>query len=564
MSKDSLTPSVVSDLNINVLPVKCPLCDEKLLRLSRDHALKHGYKSLSEYRKANGINYLTLPQRSKEDFKRLYNIDFQRWVVGYRTSSEEMRYVTKQYDPTITEYKKSASKFPLNDGNFNGHFRGDSPLAIFAYKSHARFFAFDIDSREQAEADTFRLINQLRRLGIEDKDIHVSFSGGKGYHIELFIDKHLRHEDWYLFGEYVRYHAGISKEQIEYRPTESNGHALKLPLTFHPKTKKFAGYCDVDTLEMYDIIKSHDYLHEIEQMDTGMILDIIREARRTLSERRAEEARKQAEEARRQEEQRKKESESQKAVQIRNIDLFQSTEEKEETAKRILTHGLPGKGNRWLAMRDTLIPYLKIVQGNEPEEIAEILREWTAQEIRKGNVRTPYNDCLIEIDELMESWYPKVNEFYSVVRDIEITRAEVDWVMSVIERGGTRNARDLLWVLLLLSKAYSERYKREGTFFASRDMVQRLLSKPKKISHTTIARQRRWLAENGYLTFEVPKHSYIKRLATTYKLSDIGEVTPEIIDSLTFTDDADGRKLLTNVAEKLYTPTALKKLKVIN
>lgn len=555
----------LTNLDINVLPVKCPLCEERLPRLTRDHAISHGYKSLSEYRKANGINYLTLAQRSKENFKRLYNIDFKRWVIGYRANSHEMRYVTKIYDPEYDpreKYIASASKFPMSDGMFNDHFAGRNPLAIFAYGTNSRYFCFDVDSKERAEGDTFRLVNQLRKLGISDKHIHVSFSGSKGYHVELFIDKHIRHEDWKMFADYVRYRIGVTDKEVEHRPTESNGHALKLPLTFHPKTKNFAGYCDIDTLEMYDIIDSHDYLHDIEQMDAGIIFDILREARRLESEIKAEEARRKEEEQRKKEDQRMKEAELQKAIKVRNIDFFQTTEEKEATAKRLLTHGLPGKGERWLAMRDTLIPYLKIVQGNGADETAEILREWTKREIQKGNVATPYDECLSEIDELIASWYPKVNEFYSVVRDIEITRAEVDWVMSVIENGGTKNARDLLWALLLLSKAYDERVKRTGTFFASQEKIQKLLSKPKKISHTTIVKQRQWLVENGYLTYIVPKNAYKKRLSTVYTLSDIDEVTPEIIDSVILTDDTDGRELLNDVAFKLYTPEALKRLKL--
>lgn len=547
------------ELDINVLPVSCPICKEEMPRLTREHALSHGYKSLTQFRKKNNINYLTLPQRSKEDFKRLYNIDFKRWVVGYKTNSYDMRYVTKIYDPHIDKYERSASKFPMSDSTFSDHFKGKNPLAIFAYGSHSRYFCFDIDSEENAEADTFRLVNQLRKQGIAGDDIHVSFSGSKGYHVELFIDRHIRHEDWEVFADYIRDNIGVSEKVIEHRPTESNGHALKLPLTFHPKTKKFAGYCDIDTLKMYDIIDSHEYLHGIKQMDAGIIFDILREARKTQADR---EAKRIEEERHREEEARKKKERDRRAIKIERADLFQSIEEKEATAKRLLTHGLSGKGERWLAMRDTLIPYLKIVLGNDQEDTAKILREWTAQEIRKGNVSTPYDECLLEIDELIKSWYPKVTDFYSVIKDIEITRAEVDWVMSVIKKGGAKNARDLLWVLLLLSKAYEERVKRKGTFFASREQLQNLLSKPTRIGTGAIQRQRRWLVENGYLTFEVPRYSYVKRLSTVYKLSDIDEVKPEIIDSVTFTDDTDGRQLLADIAEKLYTPTALKSLKV--
>src|SRR5699024_4164307 len=218
---------------------------------------------------------------------------------------------------------------------------------------------------------------------------------------------------------------------------------------------------------------------------------ILREARKSIAERQAEVD---EEERKRKEEQRKKQDEDSRAVKVENAELFQTSEEKEETAKRILIHGLNEKGTRWLAMRDTLIPYLKIIQGNDEEETAEMLRNWTKQEIARGKVDSSYDDCVKEIDTLIKSWYPKVNDFYAVIKEIEITRMEIDWVMSVIEKGGTRNARDLLWVLLILSKAYKERVDRVGTFYASRAKVQQLLSNPKRISPATIQKQRQWLA----------------------------------------------------------------------
>src|SRR5690625_4569113 len=222
------------EIDLSTLPVQCPVCEKDMLRLNRDHALEHGYKSLTQYRKENGLDYLTLQQRSKEDFKRLYNIDFKRWVVGYHTS-EGMRYVTKIYDPEIIEYTRSGSKFPINDGTFYAHMSGQNPLAVIALGTHSRYFTFDIDSEDQAKSDALKLIKQLQDHGIDRNDIHISFSGGKGYHISLFIDQHIKFKDWEMFAKYIKYKAGLTSADIEHRPIESNGLALKLPLTLHPK-----------------------------------------------------------------------------------------------------------------------------------------------------------------------------------------------------------------------------------------------------------------------------------------------------------------------------------------
>ncbi|MFB4163673.1 hypothetical protein ACE1TI_07465 [Alteribacillus sp. JSM 102045] len=242
--------------DIHSLPVRCPLTGEPLLSFTKAHAQNMGYSSLSAYKRDNGLTYNTLPQRSKEQIKRLYNIDFTKWVQGFQQASG-MRYVMRQYFAEYEEAKaagiRKESKFPLNEAALYRHFSGESPLAIFAHGTHARYFGFDVDSEEQVETHARQLIATLQAEGIPDEHIHVSYSGGKGYHIELFTAKHLTFADWELIGRYIRDQAKLTGEAIEFRPTSTNGQAWKLPLTFHSKTGNFAGFVDKETFAVYDV-----------------------------------------------------------------------------------------------------------------------------------------------------------------------------------------------------------------------------------------------------------------------------------------------------------------------
>ncbi|MGY4690304.1 TOTE conflict system archaeo-eukaryotic primase domain-containing protein [Salibacterium sp. K-3] len=533
-------------------------------RYTKAHAVKMGYPSLSAYKRDNGLTYNTLPQRSKEAIKRLYNVDFTKWVQGFHQAGD-IRYVMREYFADYDEARaagiRKASKFPLNDAALYRHFTGESPLAVFAHGTHARYFGFDVDSGEQAEAHARQLIATLQAEGIVAADIHVSYSGGKGYHIELFTRKHLTFADWTLIGRYIRDQAGLTGEAIEFRPTATNGQAWKLPLTFHPKTGNFAGFVDRDTFEVYSVPASHDYLHAIEQIqDMAGIFAMLKRAKQheaDISQREEEVAAAQADEPDEDDEKASRNT----GVTITEFDLFKSAAEKRDTAVKLLRDGLPGKGTRWKAMRNVLIPYLKTELGHDAEGTEEILKRWTEEQIEMGHVSTSWDQCVKEIEALIRDYFPKVTGLYTKVREVDITKKEIEWIASVIEAGGTQASRDFLWTCLLLEKAYADN---EGEFFASREMITTLLSKPKRIGPNTIQRSREWLSENEYLRYDVPDNYYTQRKATVYQLNKPSHVEEdaEIMDSFTFDDDTDSRALLKQIAAKLYEPKALKKLKL--
>jgi len=527
-------------IDIDSLTVECPVTGERLPRFTKEHATKLRYPSLTKFRKEHGLDYNTAAQRSRQAFKRLYNVDFKRWVVGYQTQDEGMRYVTKIYEQGTTSHARAASRFPLSDGNFNAHFNGANPLAIFAFGNRSRYFGFDVDSKEEAPADAKAIIATLKEMGFDSDDIHVSFSGGKGYHIELFIDGHLPFQQWRRFGRTVLQTAGLTEDTIEFRPTSNNSHAWKLPLTMHPKTRKFAGYCDLDTLEVLGVQESHDYLVTIRQMPTSKVVNSIGQAADI-------------------DEPVKPKKRKDKSVKVVEQRLFKTTEEKRLTAVKLLTSGLPGSGTRWNAMRNVLIPYLKVELGCDESETKTHLMDFCKKELEAGRTTTPMDVCEKEIDDLIEGFYPIVDGIYSVVRELEISRTEIDWVVSVVEKGGTRMTRDLLWALLLLQKAYKTK---KGDFFASRESVQALLTVPRTISPTTLQKSRDWLAKHEFIEFTVPKNAFTQRKATTYKLlnEEIGET--EILDQLHFSEEMDSRALLHAITERLYTPRELKLFKL--
>ncbi len=540
---------------MNEMVVTCPICGENLARIDREHAQKHGFDSLRDFRDGYGIGYTTLEQRSRQKMRELYNIDSHRWAVVYTTIDGEMRYVTKQY---VTDYEearskgiRSATKFPLGSSDYKRHFSGRNPIAIFAYGTHSRYFGFDIDSKENAATHALRIIKALETEGIPREYIHVSFSGSKGYHIEIFTEKHIKFEQWAAFGEYIIDSAGLVGEPVEYRPEKGNGRGWKLPLTYHHKTGFFAGYCDIDTLDVYNEQSSHDYLFAIRPLNMDTILPILLRALQLESEidRRKEEIRAE----RRAEQKRKSE-----AVKVTDVRLFRTAEEKNKSAADKLIHGLIAPRTRWITTREIAL-YLWHEAGNDRPTIRETLIEWTALQIETGLAETPIDQCIKEIDDLLEWVEQSTDGYFSTVREIEITRAEVEWVLTIKDR----TPRDLLWAILLRSKAYA---RKDGHFYTSDRDIQKLLNKPTPISRQAIAKWRRYLVETKFIYADVPKSGYgfHNRKATTYRLLFEQFEETEVIDAVTFDDEMDCRELLREISSRLLDQKQLRKMKLIS
>lgn len=170
-------------------------------------------------------------------------------------------------DPILA--KKNGVPTTLSQHHLEYHLCRYYAIHIFAGRTSSKFICFDVDhsSWETVAA----LINAIEEWGIPRDLIYPSYSGNKGYHVEVFFDKPVSLGMLESCYEQVLKIAGMSKSLVEFRPTHTR--SIKLPLSVHPKTGSICWYLDRETGEPYAFT---DYLLEIEQM--------TREDFRTLSE----------------------------------------------------------------------------------------------------------------------------------------------------------------------------------------------------------------------------------------------------------------------------------------
>lgn len=185
------------------------------------------------------------------------------------------KYLVQFPDKYVTMDRDNSDKvWFLNDGMIKRHLEGDFTYGVFSGGWFNKFITFDVDYNNHSMARwvTLKVIDVLVTVfNINRSHIHVSLSGGKGYHIDLFFDKPLQVQDTEAFYKKVMSEAGElpGDGQVEFRPTWGQG--VKLPLGVHQRTGNRCWFVDNETLEP---LESFDYILGITPMDSAEIMEI--------------------------------------------------------------------------------------------------------------------------------------------------------------------------------------------------------------------------------------------------------------------------------------------------
>ena len=69
----------------------------------------------------------------------------------------------------------------------NEYQKWSEKTAIYPKNESPSWITFDVDTGDEAFEDTKKIVSTIIKYGINRKDILVTFSGNKGYHIEIFF-----------------------------------------------------------------------------------------------------------------------------------------------------------------------------------------------------------------------------------------------------------------------------------------------------------------------------------------------------------------------------------------
>lgn len=143
------------------------------------------------------------------------------------------------------------NRYSLHDDRLKEHLDGKKTIGVFSGEEFTKFITFDVDydkNMDKAQAVTKEIVLHLEsEHHISRENMLVSFSGSKGYHIDLFFDKALTITFAKQFYKTVINELGLPTGKVEYRPT--NGQGVKLPLSYNKKTNKKCHIVDCMSLK---------------------------------------------------------------------------------------------------------------------------------------------------------------------------------------------------------------------------------------------------------------------------------------------------------------------------
>jgi len=154
-------------------------------------------------------------------------------------------------------------RYNFNDKLLRLHLAGKQTYGIFSGEHVTKFISFDVDTKEKSEIDTRHLVDVLEReFNISRSDIHVNFSGSKGYHVDIYFSSLVTNNIIKQFYEDVIKRAEFTSSEVELRPLHNVG--MKLPLGVHKVTGKRCWYVDNQTFKP---IENMEHILNIEPID---------------------------------------------------------------------------------------------------------------------------------------------------------------------------------------------------------------------------------------------------------------------------------------------------------
>lgn len=335
------------------------------------------------------------------------------------------------------------NNFWLVDSTVEKHLNGKQTIGIFSGNYVTKFICFDIDTKDNSETDTRHLVNTLvEDHNINRNDIHISLSGKKGYHVEIYLDKFITLNLAERFYKDVISNAGFNSKQIELRPTNNQG--LKLPLGIHKKTGKRCWYVDQHT---YKPIKNFDYILNINPISTeyfeieySNIEPIILDKNNAIVV-----------------------QESINSLNINSTNLERNLRK----IKTVLEEGVIHHSGTRNDMTLALAIFLK-TQGYDKEKIISKIKDIMLRSKRDLRTVTSSEDTIIsESTRVVEVVFKYDYKLAYTNKEVKIYREEIENLLNLKEK----HLKQLYLIHLIASKRYS---KQNGTYFLSYKFMSRM------------------------------------------------------------------------------------------
>lgn len=366
--------------------------------------------------------------------------------------------------------KSTKGAVVLSDFRLYNHINGKETLGVFARKmkgvEDSKFITFDVDigqkdkndkvekkkNIEKAKWVVYKIVNVLQDIGISSEYYRTSFSGGKGYHVEIFFDAPIEISLLKRFHKYVLDREDLKEKEdliidevnygkVEFRPTYDLGVKIPLGYNFNNKTDPTNNYCYFCDYEKGLIqIKDPLYITKIKRMDNilfRLILDKIFDTgdedicdKNIIAYKETKDAHK----------------------TLKIYDLNVDPDATKEAIEELIEKGLTRTGTRNSSLMK-IAKYYKHLEVS-PEDNKEWITEWMHQQ-DKACYTTKWNEVLKDIDGIIKYVYSHVCALVGGVNKVIITYAEIKEIL----KAKSKNEKLILYSMLIHSKRYSTKIR---------------------------------------------------------------------------------------------------------
>jgi hypothetical protein len=389
---------------------------------------------------------------------------------------------------TYREYQR-----PINLSDMKDHIKGKTTIGVFGGNVVTKFITFDIDVSDdkltsednhlRAKQITYHLIHTLiEDFNIQPAHIFPSFSGKKGYHVDIFFSESIDKTFTKRLYDLVLERMGADPKQIELRPTSLG---VKVPLGIHKETGQKAFYCDHTLEKLPD-----ESILEAQPLDVTSWIDWFND---TYPEENKAEIFKVT---------------HTEAVDIENVimDIYTDqktvSEQKKDIIDVVNLGQLKYKGTRDIMTLRLAIFYKTL--GYDQEEafmsIANIIGNTFEKSRELISEKTTLDYAVKEVSRIVKLTYAKDYEFKEYKTTAEVTRSEMLQILQIKKLP----LQKLLFSFLLHSKLHAQD---DGTFYMTYKTLERMGNDSNRLR---LADKIRKLQSMGLI--EIVSHNEIDRV----------------------------------------------------
>ncbi len=387
-------------------------------------------------------------------------------------------YETVTWDK-YNKMKCSPGAKPLKDFRIVNHLKGKKTVCVFSLSDATKFICFDVDIKDKnnkkgkAQKVVRLLVDTLVKYGIPKDRIYTSWSGSKGYHVEIFFKHTYSLSKAELFFDLIVNRPSLKSilnANIEFLPTATRAIKLPLGLNFLSRFKKnrLCNFVDIHSGEEFIDILSLKHFMDIQKTDHEIIDTAVERLiadnassdnsipygnNSTITSLTSVSS--------------NNEMKQQKDVNSTVSQLIpeQSNNKKSlESILRLEREGLKQPGTRHDSLLSLAILY-KCYYNYCREENKSKLIEWLENQ-DKNTYTTPLEDSIKDIEKIVQYTYDRDYQLGKNSPSICISAKEMEQVIKVKQK----NAKLLLFTLLVHNKRHSFV---GGIFYMSKNLMSK-------------------------------------------------------------------------------------------